>query len=140
MLSSTTFLSTSTLFLASLTSAANIGCFTHAGPPSTVITRDKLVQFKGLVDSGVVPPISVPQLQTQDVPLPGSDIKVCIQNPFLFESTTIFPDELSDFLNEGIKCFDRGQEPLKGELDGDTSLDIVATIVSSGVNCATLGS
>ena len=138
----TTLVSITSLLLVPITSAAQLSCeeITNAEDPSPLITRDKLVQFKSLVDSGSVPPISMPQGQTQDVPLPGSDLKICIQNQFIFLSTTVFPDELSEFLGLAIGCFDQGQKPsIRGMLDGDTSLNIDAALVSNGVNCQDFG-
>jgi hypothetical protein len=116
------------LFVAATASAASLSCETN-GDPS--VTPDKVAQMKAIVDAGNTAAVSMPQRTRKKVAFPGVDLQICIENPFFFESTTIFPDELSSFLELTLNCLNGGEFPQDALLDGDTSLDIPAFIFNT---------
>jgi hypothetical protein len=62
-------------------------------------------------------------------------ILLCIRNPFVFASTTVFPDEMAELVTLYLECqrsVAAGNDVVlsfsEGLLDGDTGLDVPGTI------------
>jgi hypothetical protein len=99
--------------------------------------RMQLARFKNQIDTSGFP-VKISQAHTQQIPF--EDIAICIVNPFLFESTTVFPDELSEFVQKRINCIDMAMDTGFGSLDGDTGLDVIAGFFSVQQDCTGIGS
>jgi hypothetical protein len=87
--------------------------------------------MKAIVKAGNTAPVSMPRRSRRKVAFPVVDLQIRIENPFVFESTTIFLDELSSFLELSLNCLNGGEFPQDALLDGDTSLDIPACIFNN---------
>jgi hypothetical protein len=69
-------------------------------------------------------------------------IMLCIQNPFIFESTTVFPDEMAELITLYMECqrslaAGNGAAPgmTQGLLDGDTGLDVLGSVIPTTFSC-----
>jgi hypothetical protein len=124
------------LLFNTLACAADMSCTNTNAPPDSN-KRMQLVRFKNQIDTTGFP-VKIPQANTQQIPF--EDISICIVNPFLFESTTVFPDELSELVQKRIDCIDQAMDTGKGTLDGDTGLDVIAGFFSSQQDCTGIGS
>ena len=129
------------LLFAPLISAATVNC----GDISTGrgILVSEVETLKATINSGQISPAVLPSLASGTSPTfrvgdNVANLQICIINRNVFQGTTVFPDEMIEFLDLNLACLDTAVGA-DGTMTGDTGATVSAELQRANERCGNAG-